>query len=85
MVHQIEPNLCAGMYGWCPDGFRWTFRILDSAVNGRSVVAINIVNPLLYDYGCEVAAKGTGEFLIFCIGDDYVKPGAILQYAIFNP
>ncbi len=85
-VRQVEADLlCTGGYGWCPDGFKWVFHILDSAVNGSSVVSINVVNPLLYDYGCEVATKGAGEFHIFCIGDDYVKPGAILQYAVFNP
>lgn len=85
VVRQVEADLCTGGYGWCPDGFKWTFHILDSAVNGSSVIAINVVNPLLYDYGCEVATKGAGEFLIFCIGYDYVMPGAVLQYAVFNP
>ncbi len=84
-VRQMETSPCNGMYGWCPDGFKWIFQILDPAVNGSSVVAINIVNPLLYDYGCEVATKDAGEFRIMCIGGDYVKPGAILQYAVFNP
>ena len=86
-VRQMKAaDFCTGVYGWCPDGFtKWAFNILDSAVNESSVVAINIVNPLLYDYGCEVATKGAGEFLIMCIGDDSVKPGAILQYAVFNP
>lgn len=84
-VHQMEADLCAGGYGWCPDGFKWISQILDSAVNGSSVIEINVINPLLYDYGCEVTTKGAGELLIFCIGDDYVKPGAILQYAVFKP
>ncbi len=85
-VRQIEADLCTGVYGWCPDGFsKWAFRLLDPAVNETSVVTINIVNPLLWDYGCEVATKSAGEFLIFCIGYDYVKPGTILQYAVFNP
>ena len=84
-VHQMEADLCTGVYGWCPDGFKWTFRILDSTVNESSVVTINIVNPYLYDYGCEVATKGVGEFLIFCIGTDYVGREAILQYAVINP
>lgn len=85
VVRQIEAGSCTGGYGWCPDGFKWLFRLLDPVVNGNSVVSINVVNPLLYDYGCEVATKGAGEILIFCIGDDYVKPAATLQYAIFNP
>jgi len=86
VVRRVEAEpACSGGYGWCPDGYKWTFHILDSAVNGSSVVAINVVDPLLYDYGCEVATKGTGEFLIFCIGYDYVQSGAVLQYAIFNP
>jgi hypothetical protein len=84
-VRQMKTNQCTGVYGWCPDGFKWIFRILDSTVNGSSVVAINIVNPYLLDYGCEVATKGVGEFLIFCIGTDYVGKDAILQYAVFNP
>lgn len=76
---------CAGGYGWCPDGFKWTFRILDTAVNPSSVIAMNIVNPGFEDFGCEVATKGIGEFFIMCIGADYVSPGATLQYAVFNP
>jgi hypothetical protein len=85
-VRQMEAvDLCTGGYGWCPDGFKWLFQILDPTVNGNSVIAINIVNPLYYDYGCEVAKKGTGEFTIMCVGEDYVKPGAILQYAVFRP
>jgi hypothetical protein len=84
-VRQIESGVCTGGYGWCPNGFNWTFQIPDPAVTEGSVIAINIVNPLLYDYGCEVVTKGAGEFRIMCIGDDYVKPGAILQYAVFNP
>jgi len=85
-VRQMEAGLCTGGYGWCPDGFdKFVFHILDSAVNESSVVAINIVNPALSDYGCEVATKGAGEFLIMCSGDDRVQPGAILQYAVFNP
>jgi len=85
-VRQIEAGTCTNGYGWCPDGFdKMVFHILDPAVNESSVVAINIVNPLLSDYGCEVATKGAGEFLIMCIGDDRVQPGAILQYAVFKP
>ena len=84
-VRQIEAGVCSDGYGWCPDGFKWIFQITDPAVNASSVVAINIVNPLLYDYGCEVVTKGTGEFRIMCIGDDYVTPKAILQYAVLNP
>jgi hypothetical protein len=85
-VRQIKAAPCTGDYGWCPDDFsKWVFHILDSAVNESSVVAINIVNPDRWDYGCEVAAKGAGEFQIMCIGDDSVKSGAILQYAVFNP
>ncbi len=86
-VRRIDPEpLCSAMYGWCPDGFgKWFFRILDATVNESSVVAINVVNPLLFDYGCEVATKGVGEFSIICIGDDYVKTTAVLQYAVFNP
>ncbi len=86
VVRQVEAEIdCSGGYGWCPNGYKWTFHILDSAVNGSSVVSINVVDPLLYDYGCEVATKGAGEFLIFCVGYDYVQPGAVLQYAVFNP
>jgi len=84
-VRQIEAGLCTNGYGWCPDGFKWLFEILDPAVNGSSVIAINIVNPLLYDYGCEVATKDAGKFQMMCIGYDFVKPEAILQYAVFNP
>jgi len=84
-VRQIEAGSCTGGYGWCPGGSKWVFRMLDPTVNESSVIAINIVNPLLYDYGCEVAAKGTGEFVIMCVGDDYVMPGAILQYVVFKP
>jgi hypothetical protein len=85
-VRQIEPDLCTNGYGWCPNGFsKWFFHIQDPTVNESSVVAINIVNPLLYDYRCEVATKGVGEFQMFCIGYDYVRPEAILQYAVFNP
>ncbi len=84
-IRQIEPipNPCAN--GWCPNGFKWTFHILDSAVVEGSVIAINIVNPYLNDYGCEVATKSVGQFVIICIGDDYVRSDAILQYAVFNP
>jgi hypothetical protein len=81
----MEAGVCTDGYGWCPDGFKWIFQIADPAVNASSIVAINIVNPLLYDYGCEVATKGTGGFRIMCIGYDYVTPGAILQYAVLNP
>ncbi len=86
-VREIAPEpSCSGVYGWCPDGFsKWAFHIPDPVVNESSVVAINIVNPLLYDYGCEVATKGAGEFLIICTGYDIVKSTAILQYAVFNP
>lgn len=84
-VRQIEAGVCSNGYGWCPDGFKWLFQLEDPAVSASSVVVINIVNPLLYDYGCEVASKTAGEFRIMCIGDDYVKTGAVLQYAVFNP
>ena len=86
-IRQIKgADSCTGIYGWCPDGFdKYVFHILDSAVNESSVVAINIENPLLDDYVCEVATKGAGEFEIMCIGDDSVPTGAILQYAVFNP
>ena len=84
-VRQIEAGVCTNGYGWCPDGFKWIFEILDPAVNASSVIAINIVNPLLYDYGCEVPTKDAGKFQIMCIGYDFVKPEAILQYAVFNP
>ncbi len=86
-VRQVQPELsCSGGYGWCPDGFgKSMFHILDSAVNESSVVAINITNPLLLDYGCEVATKGTGEFQIICMGVNNVQSTAVLQYAVFNP
>ncbi len=85
IVRQMTPGSCIGDYGWCPDGFTWVFDILDSAVNGSSVVAINIANPYLFDYGCEVATKAVGEFRVICIGNDYVGSETILQYAVFNP
>ncbi len=85
-VHQIEAAPCTGDYGWCPDSFtKFVFNILDGDVNVSSVVAINVVNPDGWDYGCEVVTKGAGVFQIMCIGEHSVMSGAILQYAVFNP
>jgi len=85
-IRHVTPDACSiDYYGWCPDGWKWNFRIKDAIVTEASVIAINIVNPYLEDYGCDVAVKLAGEFQILCMGWDYVRPDVILDYAVFNP
>ncbi len=86
IVRKIQTGQCTNGYGWCPNGFsKWVFRISDPTVNVSSVISINVIDPLIIDSGCEVGSIGAGEFLIFCMGDDYVENGTILHYAVFNP
>ncbi len=83
-VRQIQPGDCVDGYGWCPDDSTWgPFLISDPIVSESSIIAINIVNPSLYGYGCEVVTKAAGEFQMTCVYS--VRSDAILQYAVFNP
>lgn len=87
-TRQIGPGVCTNYYGWCPDGYKWAFKISDAIVSGNSVIAINVnpSNPSTVDYyGCEVVRMIAGEFQIMCAGEAYVPGDAILQYAVFNP
>jgi len=83
-----DSNCEAGMspFGWCPDGSRVDFLIIDGsiAVDGSSVVLISLDNGAqVPGRGCTVQDELLGGFLIQCINSP--KDGGALNYIIFKP